>query len=83
LWDRLGRELYYLNGPQLMAVAIQTHPAFVAAPPQRLAGSSGPYDVAPDRRFVMVEPGPSKAPVIQISLIQNWTEELKRLVPTR
>jgi Tol biopolymer transport system component len=83
-WDQHGRELYYRNGPDLMAVAIQTQPSFVAAPPERLfAGLPDLYGVAPDGRFVAIEPGPSQAPVTQINLIENWTEELKRLVATR
>lgn len=43
------------------------------------------YDVTPDgRRFLMVEEKerpPIKA--TQMILVQNWFEELKRLVPTR
>ena len=43
------------------------------------------YDVSPDgRRFLMIKPvGPEQpsAPT-RIIVVQNWTEELKRLVPT-
>ncbi len=41
------------------------------------------WDVAPDgQRFVMIEPGePDPAPT-RLRLIMNWSEELKRLVPT-
>ena len=44
---------------------------------------SGGWDVAPDgQRFVMIAPGePSPAPT-RLRLIMNWSEELKRLVPT-
>ncbi len=42
-----------------------------------------PYDVAPDgQRFVMIEEGESEPAVTQLILVQNWVEELKRLVPT-
>ena len=43
-----------------------------------------PFDVMPDGRFVMIVPNQNDdrrpvAPIVQ----QNWTEELKRLVPVR
>ena len=40
------------------------------------------YDVGPDgQRFVMIEEGePAPAPT-ELVLVQNWAEELKRLVP--
>jgi hypothetical protein len=43
------------------------------------------YDVTPDgRRFLMVQPK-ERPPVdaAEMILVQNWLEELKRLVPTR
>lgn len=41
------------------------------------------FDVAPDgQRFVMIEEGESQPAPTQLVLIQNWDEELKRLVPT-
>ena len=49
-------------------------------------GGSQPYDIAPDGRFVFiqrdqVEGGGATEP--NLILVQNWTEELKRLVPTK
>ena len=44
-----------------------------------------PYDVAPDGRFVMIRSGETDAgggAASNLILIQNWFEELKRLVPT-
>ena len=41
------------------------------------------YDVTPDgQRFVMIEIGESEQAPNQLILVQNWGEELKRLVPT-
>ena len=41
------------------------------------------YDVAPDgRRFVMIEDIESEPRPAQMILVQNFTEESKRLVPT-
>ncbi len=45
------------------------------------------YDVAPDERFLMIKSG-SESEVVEaiypkrIQIVQNWFEELKRLVPT-
>jgi Tol biopolymer transport system component len=84
-WESHGRELYYRNGGKLMAVAIRTHPTFAAAAPRLLFSGSyaGGYDVAPDGRFIMVERGHSTASPTQITLVQNWFEELKRRVWTK
>jgi serine/threonine-protein kinase len=44
------------------------------------------YDVSPDgRRFLMIKTGEIDAASAprEIVVVQNWTEELKRLVPTR
>jgi len=41
------------------------------------------YDVSPDgQRFLMLKPAETAAPGTQIVVVQNWFEELKRLVPT-
>jgi hypothetical protein len=42
-----------------------------------------PFDVTPDRRFILVksENIDSNA-AATVVVVQNWTEELKRLVPT-
>ena len=41
------------------------------------------YDVAPDGRFLMIKAptDDGSAPAEQIILVENWFEELKRLVP--
>jgi WD40 repeat protein len=53
--------------------------AFDLYAPTQNAGAS--FDVLPDGRFVMVrEPDPTRTR--EIVVVQNWTEELKRLVPT-
>ena len=41
------------------------------------------YDVAPDGdRFLMIKPESTNGDASQIVLVQNWTDELQRLVPT-
>ena len=41
------------------------------------------YDVSADgERFVMIEPSGAAQLPTELVLVQNWAEELKRLVPT-
>ena len=76
-----------------MSVSIGTTPTFVAGTPETLFESvdlasawGRNYDVAPDgQRFLMTvnkEPPTNRAPA-QMIFVQNWFEELKRLVPTK
>ena len=89
-WSRNGRELFYRQGDALMAVAIDTTQAFRAAKPTRLfsghysgTGRDDEFDVAPDgRRFVMVK-SDEAATLQQLTVVQNWLEELKRLASPR
>jgi len=93
LWAPDGRELFYLSGAALIAVTIQTDPTFTPGTPVVLfeghhyAGTGGrSYDVAPDgQQFLMINAGDpsnegSAAP--ELIIVENWFEELKRLVPT-
>ena len=98
-WSGNGRELFYVQGgtsgagvKKLMSVSIGTTPPFVAGTPETLFESGDlssawgrNYDVAPDgQRFLLTlnkEP-PTPAPA-QMIFVQNWFEELKRLVPTK
>jgi len=90
VWGRNG-ELYYRNeiGDKIMGVEITTEPTFRAGNPrllfeglhQRGTGNSPFYDVTPNgQRFVMVQTQETES--TQINVVQNWFEELKRLVPT-
>jgi Tol biopolymer transport system component len=92
VWNRNGRELFYRAGDKMMAVDIATQPGFSAGNPRMLF--DGPYalspaappnyDVSPDgQRFLMLKPvEQAGAAPTQINVVLNWTEELKRLVPT-
>jgi serine/threonine-protein kinase len=94
VWSRDGRELFYLQGRSLMAVAVETTGtdfSFAAAvelfgSPYFIGDGAGSYDVGPDGRFLMIEPperaGDAAVPA-SIVVVENWLEELKRLVPTR
>ena len=76
---------------RLIAVRVRTEPAFEAGSPEALfTGSYGlaigrMYDIAPDaQKFLMIRPARTTedGPGDHVILVQNWFEELKRLVPT-
>ena len=90
-WSPDGRELFYIVPPdaRFMAIPVQTEPSFAAGNAEELfsgyfapsGGLSGhTYDVSPDgERFLMIKESEISAEFV---LVQNWFEELKRLVPT-
>ena len=93
LWGRNG-ELFYRNRDRMMAVTVATQPTLnVGSPREVFAGSySGNgagrpiYDVTRDgRRFLMLQERSNvsqDAAPPRLIVVQNWLEELKRLVPT-
>ena len=79
----------------MMAVTVETEPAFSAGNPAVLftapylvsdpsLGRTRTWDVAQDRRFLMVKEGHSAEDVgvgPNIVVVENWFQGLKRLVP--
>ncbi len=96
LWSPDGRELYYAGSEGMMAVPIETEPTFTQGTVDLLfdLGPSLKQSVLPNRRidispagdrFQMLTPGGGSvgsADTPSIIVVQNWFEELKRLVPT-
>ncbi len=91
LWSPDDTELFYRSGEKMMVVSVQTEPTFNASRPQVLFEgsyvSSGViegyqyYDISPDgQQFLMIKEEQTAA--VQINVVLNWFEELKRLVPT-
>ena len=95
-WSPNSRELFFVDPEgRIVAVPVQSDASFVAGNPQVVV--DGPfatniptaggrmYDVSRDgQRFLLmkaVEGAQKTAPPPQIVVVQNWTEELKRLVP--
>jgi len=90
MWSRTGRnELFYtdLNGA-FMSVTIRTSPALSLGPATRLFDvrppprviTARPYDMSSDGKFLMLRPvALSTDQSIDISVILNWHEDLKRL----
>jgi eukaryotic-like serine/threonine-protein kinase len=95
VWARSGKELFYraLDGAVLgVGVEVTDRATFRASTPAKLV--EGPYltstgrdyDVSPDgHRFLMIKQVATDATSAprEIVVVQNWLEELKRLVPTR
>ncbi|MDA2924960.1 winged helix-turn-helix domain-containing protein, partial [Acidobacteria bacterium AH-259-L09] len=97
VWSPDGRELFYRSaspGGKMMVVPIATEPTFKAGKPRVLFEGAYLvfYDISPDgQRFLMIKwqtEGGRKhsitdgTPTRLIIVVQNWFEELKRLVPT-
>ena len=98
-WSVDGHELFYVQRdygnqlPKLVAVRISTAPEFQAGVPQTvfehadLAIAWGrSYDVSPDgQRFLiaLTKDRPIDLAPAQMIFVQNWFDELRRLVPVR
>ncbi len=93
VWAKSGKQLYYVWQDQMWVVDVQTDDGFATSKPRLLFKKSGlglvsgpicrTFDLSPDgQRFLMVRGVQRKpAPVTEMVLVQNWFEELKRLVP--
>jgi WD40-like Beta Propeller Repeat len=93
LWSRNGKQLFYRRENQVWVVDVQTGSAFSVRKPRLLFEqpgylSSDPirgWDISLDgQRFLMVKGDERKPqPVTEMILVQNWLEELQRLVPVK
>jgi len=86
-WSRDGKELFYVTGDALVAVAIRQDGSFGA--PRKLFDRSSfffstrfqSYDVSPDgKRFLMIQRDPGSVPR-QLNVILNWSDEPDRQAP--
>ena len=81
-WSRDGRELFYITGDAVAAVAIRPDGSFGA--PRRLfdrtnfffsSKAFSSYDTSPDgKRFLMIQRDPGSVPR-QLNVILNWADE--------
>ncbi len=93
VWAKDGQRLFYRSGQAIMGVTVRgATPDQWSAPELVIEGPyffiEGPemFDVAPDGRFLMqrVGGGDDKSLAADsLTVVQNWTEELKRSVPTK
>jgi hypothetical protein len=93
-WNAKGTELFYRSPDgAIMAVPVALQPRFAAGSAVRVVDSSyypgdpyRSYDVAADgKRFLVIKPDAdaSRRSSAFIVVVQNWFEELRRLVPAR
>ena len=93
IWSKDGTQLFYRQEEQVWVVDVRTKGGFSAGKPRQLFekegfGSGGPlriWDPWPGGQgFLMVKYSETKPqPVTEMILVQNWIEELKRLVPVK
>ena len=97
MWSRDGNEIFYRDGQQMMALAVQTTNSFEVGTTTPLfqdkymqvgPASGRGYDVDADGQlFLMLKPTDLTAaegvslPTPQINIVLNWFEELKERVP--
>jgi eukaryotic-like serine/threonine-protein kinase len=91
VWARTASELFYRDGDKMMAVTVATAPDLSAGKPRLLfegrfvrgltLGHTN-YDVSPDgQRFLMIKDAAQQAAPLQVNVVLNWFDELKRRVP--
>jgi serine/threonine-protein kinase len=92
LWSKRGGELFYLApAGAVMAVRVESSGNWTSGNPTKLfddryyhgagAGVGRTYDVSADgQRFLMIKPSGDSADAAPIVVVQNWFEELRRVV---
>lgn len=89
-WSPTGDKLFYRHDAEMFAVSIESKPDFKPGRPQLLfekpileASPAASYDISTDgQRFIMPGlPEGDLTSVHQLIVVQNWFEELERLVP--
>jgi serine/threonine-protein kinase len=90
IWSSDGKKIYFrsLNGTSIFEVQFDSDKAEAGNPEILIEGPFkeglyyGPmYDLAPDGRFLVLTKTAQEFQPTEIRVIQNWLEELKRLVP--
>jgi serine/threonine-protein kinase len=88
LWTRDGKNLIYRDGDEIVSVAIETEPQFKIVDKRALFkdvyitnSRYTNYDVHPDDKYLVMIRNISE-PLFKITVVQNWPEELRRIVPT-
>ena len=94
VWSSDGSELFYRSATDLMVVQIETEPTFSSRTPEPLFNLSG-YRVGGGREFHLAPAGgrfifraheaafqtSDDEPFNGLIFVENWFEDLKRLVP--
>jgi Tol biopolymer transport system component len=83
-WSRDGRELFYRQGDRMMAVTITPGSSLTASSPRILFEgryqvtdtNSGGFDVAPDGRFLMIQPTVAEQPATEFNIVLGWLDDV-------
>jgi eukaryotic-like serine/threonine-protein kinase len=80
VWARNGRELFYIDGDAMMAVAITTSPELSVGRPRVLFRRALPniYDVTLDGKFLLFEQRQSLLHAAPLSVTVNWLDALRK-----
>jgi len=87
VWSADGRELFYRQGTQMMAVSVESEETFNVLSRQTLFEGNfdttpccgAAYDVSPDGQYFLMVP---RSQATQIKVVLNWFEKLERLDST-
>ena len=96
IWGPDGEELFYMglnnSSTTVMAAVVEAGPSFVSGTPSTiidgpyLGGNEQLYDVSADgQRLLMIKRTETNDEIsvpAEVIIVENWFEELKRLVPT-
>ncbi len=88
-WNPNGKELFYPSGDKMMSVAVETEGELTLGRPtllfeKRRNPDLPPFAVAPDgQRFIYIDDSVAEPAPTHLVLVQNFGEELKRLVPVK
>jgi Tol biopolymer transport system component len=92
LWSRDGGELLFQSGDKLLGVTVTLGAAFSATAPRvvhegrflRSINSNTPFTLTRDgQRFLRIQQVDPERVITHVSLVINWFDEVKRLVPGR
>jgi len=90
VWAPDGTAIYYRDGTSLVKVPVKNEGGFTLGRAEALfedvyvsAATHRNYDIHPDgKRFLMIKRSQEDAPTTELIVVENWSEELKRLAPT-
>jgi hypothetical protein len=88
-WGRDGTTIFYRTDQGIMAVNVAAGRGgadlLTVGQPSLAVAITGltAFDPSPDARTFAIERVPTEKAAKEIHVVLNWTEELKRLVPTR
>ena len=89
VWARSGKQLFYRESGNIVAVDVITQPAFSASTPRVVAPAAvtAPvsngldiFDVSPHgKRFLIHQQSSEPGHTVQINVVLNWSEQLRHL----